>query len=300
MQIAIAGLGRMGLNMARRLLRAGHEVHVYNRTPEKARALTTEGAVATSSPAELVAGLKAPRVIWLMLPAGAPTQEAVEIFSGLLSKGDILVEGGNSYFKDSIARAGFMAGKGINFIDAGVSGGIWGLEKGYCIMCGGEKAAYEQLLPALKSLCAEGGLIHCGPHGSGHFVKMVHNGIEYAMMEAYAEGFEIMKQSQYGEELDLGAIASMWNRGSVVRSWLLELLQHSLAQEPDLASLKPYVDDSGEGRWTVMQAVETGVPVPAISAALFKRFRSKQGDAFSEKILAALRREFGGHAVKEK
>jgi len=300
MRIAIAGLGRMGLNMARRLLRAGHEVHVFDRTFEKARSLSSEGAVPAATHAELVAGLKGPRVVWLMLPAGEITQSAVDSFASLLSQGDVIVDGGNSNFKDSVARAKALSARGIDFVDAGVSGGIWGLEKGYCIMCGGEKRSYELLLPALKSLCAEGGLIHCGPHGSGHFVKMVHNGIEYAMMESYAEGFEIMKRSRYGDELDLGAIAAMWNNGSVVRSWLLELLRDALSKEPELASLKPYVEDSGEGRWTVEEAVETGVPAPAISAALFRRFSSRQDDAFSGKILAALRREFGGHAVKEK
>jgi len=296
----MAGLGRMGFNMARRLLRAGHEVHVFDRTFEKARSLASEGAVPAATHAELVAGLKGPRVVWLMLPAGEITQSAVDSFSSLLSKGDVIVDGGNSNFKDSIARAKALAALGIDFVDAGVSGGIWGLEKGYCIMCGGEKRSYDLLLPALKSLCAEGGLIHCGSHGSGHFTKMVHNGIEYAMMESYAEGFEIMKRSRYGDELDLGAIAAMWNNGSVVRSWLLELLRDALSKEPDLASLKPYVDDSGEGRWTVEEAVATGVPAPAISAALFRRFSSRENDAFSGKILAALRREFGGHAVKEK
>jgi len=300
MRIAIAGLGRMGFNMARRLLRAGHEVHVFDRTFEKARSLAPEGAVPAATHAELVAGLKGPRVVWLMLPAGEITQSAMDSFSSLLSRGDVIVDGGNSNFKDSVARAKALAALGIDFVDAGVSGGVWGLEKGYCIMCGGEKRSYDLLLPALKSLCAEGGLIHCGSHGSGHFTKMVHNGIEYAMMESYAEGFEIMKRSRYGDELDLGAIAAMWNNGSVVRSWLLELLRDALSKEPDLASLKPYVDDSGEGRWTVEEAVATGVPAPAISAALFRRFSSRENDAFSGKILAALRREFGGHAVKEK
>ena len=299
MQIGMIGLGRMGMNMARRLLLGGHEVVVYNRTQDKVKEMAKEGGVGSSSLQDLVQKLKAPRVVWFMLPAGAVTDEHVQEIAPLLSPGDILVEGGNSYYKDDLRRERELKQKGIHYMDAGVSGGIWGLKVGYCTMVGGEKSDYTRIEPLLKTLAPENGFLHCGAVGSGHFVKMVHNGIEYAMMEAYGEGFEIMNASPYGEQLDFEKIARLWNQGSVVRSWLLELLESAFEKDPKLDRIKGYVEDSGEGRWTVQQAVETGVSAPVIAHALFRRFDSRKSDIFSNKILAALRNEFGGHAVKK-
>ena len=299
MQIGMIGLGRMGMNMARRLLLGGHEVVVYNRTQDKVKEMAKEGGVGSSSLQDLVQKLKAPRVVWFMLPAGAVTDEHVQEIAPLLSPGDILVEGGNSYYKDDLRRERELKQKGIHYMDAGVSGGIWGLKVGYCTMVGGEKSDYTRIEPLLKTLAPENGFLHCGAVGSGHFVKMVHNGIEYAMMEAYGEGFEIMNASPYGEQLDFKKIARLWNQGSVVRSWLLELLESAFDKDPKLDRIKGYVEDSGEGRWTVQQAVETGVSAPVIAHALFRRFDSRKSDIFSNKILAALRNEFGGHAVKK-
>ena len=299
MQIGMIGLGRMGMNMTRRLLLGGHEVVVYNRTQDKVKEMAKEGGVGSSSLQDLVQKLKAPRVVWLMLPAGAVTDKYIQEIAPLLSLGDILVEGGNSYYKDDLRRERELKQKGIHYMDAGVSGGIWGLKVGYCTMVGGEKSDYTRIEPLLKTLAPENGFLHCGTVGSGHFVKMVHNGIEYAMMEAYGEGFEIMNASPYGEQLDFKKIARLWNQGSVVRSWLLELLESAFEKDPKLDRIKGYVEDSGEGRWTVQQAVETGVSAPVIAHALFRRFDSRKGDIFSNKILAALRNEFGGHAVKK-
>ncbi|MFQ5736091.1 MAG: phosphogluconate dehydrogenase (NAD(+)-dependent, decarboxylating) [Thermodesulfobacteriota bacterium] len=298
MHIGMVGLGKMGLNMARRLTQGGHTVTGYNKTPERIEEAAAEGIGGASSLPALVEALPSPRVVWLMIPAGRPVDETIEELKGLLSKGDIVVDGGNSFYKDAIARAGALGALGIRFLDVGVSGGIWGLKEGYCLMAGGDRETYDHIEPVLKTLAPPQGCLYCGPTGSGHFVKMVHNGIEYGMMEAYGEGFELMRASRYGEGLDFAAISRLWNRGSVVRSWLLELLEDAFGKDAGLSSIKGYVEDSGEGRWTVQEAVETGVSVPAISASLFRRFRSRQEDSFAEKVLAALRAEFGGHAVR--
>ncbi|MDH3973605.1 MAG: decarboxylating 6-phosphogluconate dehydrogenase [Deltaproteobacteria bacterium] len=300
MQLAIVGLGRMGANMARRLLKGGHEVMVYNRSPEKTDELVSEGAGGCYSLEEVAHRLKPPRIIWLMLPAGEIVDNHIKEFTKYIDKGDIIVEGGNSYYKDDTRRSEILAKKGIVYIDAGVSGGIWGLEIGYCTMVGGEKEAFNHIEPILKTLAPEGGYLHCGPSGAGHFVKMVHNGVEYGMMQAYAEGFEILKGSPYGNKLDMGRVSHLWNRGSVVRSWLLELCEEAFSKDPELEEIRGYVEDSGEGRWTVQQAVESGVPAPVITLSLFERFRSRMENTFADRVLAAMRREFGGHAVVRK
>jgi 6-phosphogluconate dehydrogenase len=295
MQLGMVGLGRMGMNMARRLVRGGHQVIAYNRTPEKIRQIEQEGARGAYSPASLVNQLAPPRIIWLMLPAGSPVDEHLALFAKLLSPGDIIVDGGNTYYKDDIRRSAELKARGIHYVDAGVSGGVWGLANGYCTMVGGEEDTFRHLEPLLAALAPRDGYLYCGPAGAGHFVKMVHNGIEYALMAAYGEGFNIIKKSPYGEQLALDRIARLWNQGSVVRSWLLELLEAALRKDPGLAGLQPYVEDSGEGRWTVQQAIETGAPAPVITLALFQRFESRREDSFTHKVLAALRREFGGH-----
>lgn len=298
MRIGMIGLGRMGINMARRLLAAGHEVVAYNRSIAKTEELARDGAEVSESVSQLVGMLTAPRVVWLMLPAGQTTDEHVTELAGLLSAGDIVVEGGNSYYRDDIRRAQALTGKGIHYVDAGVSGGIWGLTVGYCTMVGGERVICDSLIPILEDLAPPDGFMYCGPVGAGHFVKMIHNGIEYGMMQAYAEGFSILEHSPYGKELDYGALSHLWNQGSVIRSWLLELLESAFAKDGSLSELSGYVDDSGEGRWTVQQAVESGVSAPVIAMALFRRFESREPNAFENRVLAALRREFGGHAVK--
>lgn len=299
MQVGMIGLGRMGMNMARRLLGGGHEVVVYNRTQEKVRQMVEEGAIGTESLEGMIQKLSTPRVLWIMLPAGNVVDETIEKLSSLASPGDIIVDGGNSNFRDDMRRAEEIEKSGIHYLDAGVSGGIWGLEIGYCTMVGGDEADFKYIEPLLKTLAPEGGYLYCGPTGAGHFVKMVHNGIEYALMEAYGEGFEMLEQSPYGEQLDLEKVSHLWNQGSVIRSWLLELLESAFAKDPKLSSIKGYVEDSGEGRWTVLEAVEMGVSAPVIALSLFKRFQSRQDDLFSDKVLAALRNEFGGHAVKK-
>ncbi len=299
MDVAMVGLGRMGGNMARRLLRDGHRVVVWNRTYAKAEELGGEGAEPVKELTDVVKALQAPRAIWIMLPYGDATQAAIDELTPLLDEGDILVDGGNSPFQHDIERGAQLAAKGIRYLDAGTSGGVWGLEVGYCLMLGGDKSAFDVIEPLVKTLAPPGhGYQYCGGHGSGHFVKMVHNGIEYGMMQAYAEGFELLNATDW--DLDLAAIADLWNQGSVVRSWLLELAADALEKDPGLEHITGYVDDTGEGRWTVEQAIAHSVPMPAISAALFARFRSRQEDTFSGKVLAALRNEFGGHAVKEK
>jgi 6-phosphogluconate dehydrogenase len=300
MQIGIVGLGRMGMNMARRLLQGGHEVVAYNRTYEKTKALEKEGALAVESIDQLVSKLKAPRIVWIMLPAGEVVETQIKGLSKLLSKGDIIVDGGNSYYKDDIRRASELEKNEIHYVDAGVSGGIWGLKIGYCTMVGGSREDFDHLEPIFKTLAPEGGYLYCGPTGAGHFVKMVHNGIEYAMMEGYGEGFEILEKSPYGKNLNFEELSRLWNQGSVIRSWLLELLEAAFSKDPDLSSITGYVDDSGEGRWTLLQAVESGAAATSIAHALFKRFSSREKDPFSNRVLAALRKEFGGHAVKEK
>ncbi len=297
MQIAMVGLGRMGMNMAKRLLKGGHDVVAYNRTRKKTDDLVKEGAVGAYSLKTVVEELSPPRVIWLMLPAGATVDDHIGQFKGLLSPDDIIVDGGNTNYKDDTRRADLLADEQIHFVDAGVSGGIWGLEKGYCLMIGGEKEIYKHLEPVFQTLAPEDGCLYCGPIGAGHFVKMVHNGIEYGMMQAYGEGFQILEASQYSEFLDFSAIAHLWNQGSVVRSWLLELAEAAFKNDDRLSDIRGYVDDSGEGRWTVQQAIDTGVSAPVIALSLMQRFRSKEKDSFSDKVIAALRREFGGHAV---
>jgi 6-phosphogluconate dehydrogenase len=287
MQIGMVGLGRMGANMAERLRRGGHEVVGYDRDPKVSQAASLE---------ELVAKLDAPRAVWLMVPSGDPTEQSVKALAGLLQRGDLVVDGGNSNFRDSMRRGAELAERGIMFVDAGTSGGIWGLENGYCLMAGGSDEAFARIEPALKTLAPEEGYAHVGPIGAGHFTKMVHNGIEYALLEAYAEGFEILEKSAF--DLDLREIACLWNRGSVVRSWLLELAERAFAKDPQLSQLRGYVEDSGEGRWTVQEAINEDVPAPTITLSLFRRFASRQDDSFAMKVIAALRNEFGGHAVK--
>jgi 6-phosphogluconate dehydrogenase len=299
MDVAMVGLGRMGGNMARRLLRGGHRVVVWNRTYEKAQELEGDGAEAVRELVDVVAALPVPRVIWLMLPYGDTTQEAIDALVPHLAEGDILIDGGNSPFQDDVRRGGALAEHGIRYLDAGTSGGVWGLQVGYCLMVGGERSAFEHVEPLLATLAPPGhGYDYMGGHGSGHFVKMVHNGIEYGMMQAYAEGFELLESTDW--DLDLAAIADLWNQGSVVRSWLLELAADALKKDPGLEHISGYVEDTGEGRWTVEQAIQRSVPLPVITMSLFTRFRSRQDDTFSGKVLAALRNEFGGHAVKEK
>jgi 6-phosphogluconate dehydrogenase len=298
MELGLIGLGRMGANMAIRLLQGGHRVVVLNRTFEKAQELADEhGAVATRTIEELVAALPAPRVVWLMLPAGKATDDTIDQLIPLLQPGDLLVDGANNNYKVSIAHGEQLAAHGMQFVDAGVSGGIWGLKVGYCTMVGGDAEAFARVEPLLQTLAPPDGYLHCGPVGAGHFVKMIHNGIEYGMMQAYAEGFEILARSRY--DFDLQKISHLWNQGSVVRSWLLELAERAFEDDADLSAIRGYVEDSGEGRWTVQEAIDLDVPAPIITLSLQTRFRSRQDDSFSAKVLAALRNQFGGHAVKK-
>ena len=299
MDLVIAGLGRMGANMARRLHQAGHHVVTYNRSEEKVRDIMTEGLDGAFTPADAVAKLPSPRIVWLMLPAGDATEAAMEEFAGLLSEGDTLIDGGNANFKDSKRRHALMAERGIHFVDAGISGGVWGLQNGYGTMVGGDREAVEPLEPIFKALAPEDGYIHCGPAGSGHYTKMVHNGIEYGLMQAYAEGFEILHASEY--PLDLEAVAKAWQHGTVIRSWLLELAGNAFAERGEaLDGVKGYVSDSGEGRWTVQEAMDLDVPAPVITQSLITRFRSRQDESYTAQELAELREHFGGHAMKEK
>ena len=299
MKLGLAGLGKMGANMARRLRRAGIEVSAYNRSATVSDELADEtGLQACYSLAELITSLPTPRVLWLMLPAGEVTQLAIDEALPLLSPGDVLVDGANSFYKDSVARAKIVEAAGIHYLDAGVSGGIWGLDNGYALMVGGSSQAFERVAPAIRALAPgpETGWLHCGPAGSGHFVKMVHNGIEYGMMQAYAEGFALMKSKQEFD-LDLGGIAEMWRHGSVVRSWLLDLTRDTLVVDQQLDDVEPVVADSGEGRWTAMEAIEQGIPAPVMSLALMMRYASQGGDDYSAKLLAKMRQGFGGHAL---
>jgi len=300
MQIGIVGLGRMGKNMARRLLQGGHQVVAYNRTHQKVEEIAREGAVGSTSLENFVKKLTLPRVVWLMLPAGTIVDTHIATLSSLLTQGDILIDGGNSYYKDDLRRVKMLEERGIHYMDAGVSGGIWGLKIGYCTMIGGNREDFLHIEPILKTLAPEDGYLYCGPTGAGHFVKMVHNGIEYAMMEAYGEGFEILEASPYREYLDYTKVSHLWNQGSVIRSWLLELLESAFDKDSRLEEIEGYVEDSGEGRWTVLQAVESGVAATSIAHALFKRFESRDNNLFSDRVLAALRKEFGGHTVKKK
>jgi len=320
MQIGMIGLGRMGANIVRRLLRAGHHCIVYDRDPAPVAALAGEGALAQAGLAGLVAALAPPRLVWIMLPAGAATEQAIIEVSGLLQAGDCIIDGGNSFWKDDVRRARQLRANALDYVDVGTSGGVWGLERGYCLMIGGDAGVVERLDPIFAALApgrgeiaatpgragrdtrAERGYLHAGPSGAGHFVKMIHNGIEYGMMQAMAEGFDILKNAnshKLPEELrlaiDLADVAEVWRRGSVITSWLLDLSAAALAANPELAGYTGHVEDSGEGRWTVAAAIDEAVPAEVLSSALFARFRSRQGHTFAEKLLSAMRQGFGGH-----
>jgi len=300
MEIGMVGLGKMGSNMTRRLLRGGHEVTVYDPRPNAVEALIKPGATGTASLAKLVENLTRPRAIWMMVPSGQATEDTISNLSHLLAAEDVIIDGGNSRYTDSIRRAVSLKEKDILFLDAGVSGGVWGLEGGYSLMIGGDEAAYRRLEPALKTLApsADTGMGLVGPSGAGHFVKMVHNGIEYGLMEAYAEGFELL-QAKKELGLNIDQVAEIWRHGSVVRSWLLDLAAAALKEDPGLSDIQPYVEDTGEGRWTVEEAIELAVPLPVITQAVQARFRSRQAKPFAARLLAALRQQFGGHAVKK-
>ena len=298
MQLAMVGLGRMGGNMTERLLRAGHQVVVYDRDPEAVSALGARGAVGTGDLAGLAERLDRPAVVWLMIPAGPPVDQVLAELAPRLDRGAVVVDGGNSNFLDTIRRAAALREQGIELVDCGTSGGIWGLEEGYCLMLGGSAAAVRHITPLLASLSAPDGFAHLGPSGAGHYAKMVHNGIEYGLLQAYAEGYELLHASSRFS-FDLHQVAALWNRGSVVRSWLNELAERALARDGTLGGVSDWVADSGEGRWMIEEAIEQDVPVPGIALALFARFRSRQETSFGAKVIAALRREFGGHEVRK-
>jgi 6-phosphogluconate dehydrogenase len=299
MELGMVGLGKMGANMTVRLIRGGHRVVGFARTKAVVDAVVQQGAAGASSLASLVGQLAPPRVIWLMIPSGAPVDQTLEQLHPLLAPGDLVVDGGNSHYRDSLRRAALVRGWGFRYVDVGTSGGIWGLEEGYSMMVGGDPADVERLRPILETL-APGparGWGHMGPVGSGHFVKMVHNGIEYGLMQAYAEGFAVLQgKTEFG--LDLHQIAAVWRYGSVIRSWLLELTEAALAENPTLAGIEPWVADSGEGRWTVTEAMDLNIPAPVITIALQQRLRSREADPFTERLLAMMRNKFGGHEVK--
>jgi 6-phosphogluconate dehydrogenase len=296
MELGFVGLGRMGGNMVTRLARGGHRVVAWDPSADATKRARDNGADLAASLAELPKSLEPPRAVWVMVPAGEPTESTIQALAGALERDDTIIDGGNTKWKDDIRRGKELAARGLHYVDAGTSGGIWGLQNGYCLMVGGDTAAVERLAPVFTTLAPPDGWLHVGGIGAGHYVKMIHNGIEYAMMQGYAEGFELMSASEYG--LDLPKIAKLWNEGSVVRSWLLELTAAALVADPKLERLKPYVEDSGEGRWTVEDAVEKSVPAPTITAALFARFRSRRDNSFADRLLAALRNQFGGHAVR--
>ena len=298
MKIGFVGLGRMGGNMVQRLLRGGHEVVAWARSQDSVREAVGHGAVGASSLEDVAAKLAPPRVVWLMIPAGPPVEESIATLKRVLSRGDLVVDGGNSRFTDSARHAKELAELGIGFVDSGTSGGVWGLENGYCLMVGGEAKDFRLVEPALATLAPPDGYAHVGAAGSGHYVKMVHNAIEYSMMQGYAEGFELLAKSEYRLELD--KISRLWTHASVVRSWLLDLLVLAFEKDPGLKGIRGYVEDSGEGRWTLEDAIEKAVPMPGLSGALFARFASRQDESFAAKVNAALRNEFGGHAVKAK
>jgi 6-phosphogluconate dehydrogenase len=298
MNIGMVGLGRMGANMTLRLLRARHRVVAHDQAVAAIEAVRAQGAQPAASLEDLVHALEPPRVVWAMIPAGRPVDDLIDPLQLLLSPGDLIVDGGNSNYKDSRRRHAALTGAAIGFVDAGVSGGIWGLENGFCMMLGGEPAAIARLKPALDTLAPPEGWLHVGPPGAGHYAKMIHNGIEYGMMQSYAEGFELLKAGDY--TYDLTRLAHLWNQGSVVRSWLLELAERAFEKDPGLETIRGWVEDSGEGRWTVLEAIDRGVPAEVLALALMSRFRSRQDDSFRDKVIAALRGEFGGHAVKEK
>jgi len=325
MQLGMIGLGRMGANMVRRLMRGGHECVVFDLSADNVKSLTDEGATGSNSLDDLITKLNQPRAVWIMVPAGDATEKTVDDLAALMDTGDTIIDGGNSYFKDDARRARELKAKGVNYMDVGTSGGVWGLERGYCMMIGGPKETAAHLDPIFKTLSpgrgeiirtpgreniqgtAEDGYLYCGPSGAGHFVKMIHNGIEYGMMQAYAEGFDIFRNADSKDlpeeiryDLNLGDIAEVWRRGSVVSSWLLDLTAMALIEEPDLASYSGFVQDSGEGRWTIQAAIEEAVPAEVLSAALYTRFRSRQEHTFAEKILSAMRKKFGGHVEPKK
>ena len=297
MELAILGLGRMGGNMVRRLLQDGHRVVAYNRSPGPTHEAEQAGAIGAYSVAEVIEKLTRPRVVWMMIPAGDPVDVMIQTLLPLLAPGDILIDGGNSNWKDSVRRAADVKSQGIHYMDVGTSGGIWGLTVGYCLMIGGDEDAFRTVEPAFKTLAPPNGYAFLGGPGAGHFSKMIHNGIEYGMLQAYAEGFEILNASPY--DYDLAALSRLWNQGSVVRSWLLELAERAFEQDPGLKSIRGYVEDSGEGRWTVQAAIDEDVPAPVLTLSLMARFRSRQEDSFGAKVVAALRHQFGGHAVQE-
>ena len=318
MQLGMIGLGRMGGNMVQRLMRDGHSCVVFDLDPAKVRESQKHGAQGASDVADLVRKLQAPRAVWIMVPAGDPTEQMVETLAGHLSRADTIIDGGNSYYKDDIRRAGITTAKGIDYMDAGTSGGVWGLERGYCLMVGGKPEAFARLEPIFRTLApgktdipatpdrksssADLGYIHCGPTGSGHFVKMVHNGIEYGIMQSFAEGFDIFVNANSKElppehrfELNVAEIAEVWRRGSVISSWLLDLTAMALAEDPKLSKYEGFVHDSGEGRWTIQAGIEEATPTPVLAASLYARFRSRQEHTFGEKLLSAMRNKFGGH-----
>jgi 6-phosphogluconate dehydrogenase len=297
MDIGFIGLGKMGFNMTQRLLQAGHRVVAWDRNADTTKQAAAKGAVGAGSVAELAGALKSPRAIWIMVPAGAPVDDVLDQLKPVLTRGDLVVDGGNSNYKDDRRRAELLAPSGVMFVDAGTSGGVWGLQNGYCMMLGGADEAIAVLKPALDTLAPPEGWLHCGPPGSGHFAKMIHNGIEYGMMQSYAEGFEILKASDY--HYDLAKLSHLWNQGSVVRSWLLELAELAFEKDPGLEKIRGWVDDSGEGRWTVQEAIDRDIPAEVLTLSLMRRFRSRQDNTFTDRVLAALRNEFGGHAVKE-
>lgn len=301
MQIAMVGLGKMGANMAKRLLNGSHDVVAFDLNEAAIQELEAMGATGARTLEEAKVKMAAPRAVWVMVPSGKPTEATIENLSNILERGDIIIDGGNSNYRETMRRAQEVTAKGLHFVDVGTSGGIWGITEGYSMMVGGTAEAVEQITPALKTLApgADEGWGHVGPSGSGHFVKMVHNGIEYGLMQAYAEGFELMKnKDDFG--LDLAQIARVWQVGSVVRSWLLDLTADALAENPDMEGIEAYVPDSGEGRWTVVESIECGVAIPVITMALQRRFRSRTDEPFSDKLLAAMRDQFGGHGVKTK
>ena len=295
MQIGMVGLGRMGANMTRRLLRGGHEVVVFDVNASAIEAVATEGATPAASLEALVAALAAPRAVWIMVPAGDITEGTVSSLADLLQSGDCIIDGGNSRYSDTLRRAAELSSRRIALVDSGTSGGVWGLEEGFCLMIGAEEKTFARLEPIFATLAPPEGYARVGGPGAGHFTKMVHNGIEYALMQSYGEGFEILESSEF--DLDLGAIAQVWQHGSVIRSWLLDLIASAFEQDPQLAEVSDFVDDSGEGRWTIEYAIDNAIPAPTIATALFHRFASRQDESFSGKVIAALRREFGGHAV---
>jgi 6-phosphogluconate dehydrogenase len=298
MRLAMIGLGRMGGNMSERLMKGGHEVVVFDRSSEAIQKYVSQGATGAATLSDVTGKLKGPRIVWIMVPAGKPVDDTIAALLPGMSEGDVIIDGGNSNYHETMRRAGELSAKGIHFIDSGTSGGIWGLANGYCLMIGASPEGFKLCEPIFKTLAPEDGYAHMGPPGSGHYVKMIHNGIEYGMLQAYAEGYEILHASK-NFKLDLHRIASVWNRGSVVRSWLNELAEDAFSKDVDLKDLRGYVEDSGEGRWTVQEAIDLDVPAPVITLSLLTRLRSRQADSFSAKVIAALRNEFGGHAVKK-